>query len=113
MLAQQPTLSAIVVANDQMALGVLSALAQLDRREISVTGYDDTPDSQYFQPALTTVAQDFRLLGERAVALLAEPARHHHRLPTRLIVRQSTAPKASAAPRDTLIAQIKALARQL
>ncbi|WP_312383762.1 LacI family DNA-binding transcriptional regulator [Atlantibacter subterraneus] len=113
MLAQQPTLSAIVVANDQMALGVLSALAQLDRREISVTGYDDTPDSQYFQPALTTVAQDFRLLGERAVALLAEPARRHHRLPTRLIVRQSTAPKASAAPRDTLIAQIKALARQL
>ncbi|TSJ58873.1 LacI family DNA-binding transcriptional regulator [Atlantibacter subterranea] len=113
MLAQQPTLSAIVVANDQMALGVLSALAQLDRREISVTGYDDTPDSQYFQPALTTVAQDFHLLGERAVALLAEPARRHHRLPTRLIVRQSTAPKSSAAPRDTLIAQIKALARQL
>ncbi len=113
MLARQPTLSAIVVANDQMALGVLSALAQLNRREISVTGYDDTPDSQYFQPALTTVAQDFHLLGERAVALLAAPERRHTLLPTQLMVRQSTAPKPDAASRDRLIAQLKALVNHL
>ncbi|STV89657.1 lac operon transcriptional repressor [Klebsiella michiganensis] len=46
-----------MVANDQMALGVLSALAQLNRtgsQAISVTGYDDTADSLYFQPPLTT-----------------------------------------------------------
>ncbi|WP_312584153.1 LacI family DNA-binding transcriptional regulator [Atlantibacter sp.] len=113
MLAKQPTLSAMVVANDQMALGVLSALAHLHRREISVTGYDDTPDSQYFQPALTTVAQDFDLLGERAVACLTTPGQRHTLLPTRLVVRQSSAPKANPTPRDALIEQIKALAAQL
>lgn len=113
MLAQRPTLSAIVVANDQMALGVLSALAQLARRDISVTGYDDTPDSQYFQPALTTVAQNFTLLGERAVTLLTEPGPRHCLLPTQLIVRQSTAPKESPASRDGLIKQLKAIAAQL
>ncbi len=50
-----------------MALGVLSALAQLNRsgsQAVSVTGYDDTADSLYFQPPLTTVAQDFDLLGK-------------------------------------------------
>lgn len=113
MLAQRPTLSAIVVANDQMALGVLSALAQLARRDISVTGYDDTPDSQYFQPALTTVAQNFTLLGERAVTLLTEPGTRHCLLPTQLIVRQSTAPKESPTSRDGLIKQLKAIAAQL
>ena len=113
MLAKQPTLTAIVVANDQMALGVLSALAQLNRRDISVTGYDDTPDSQYFQPALTTVAQDFTLLGERAVALIAEPGQRHSWLPTRLVVRQSTAPKCDVDTREALINQLKTLAAQL
>jgi DNA-binding LacI/PurR family transcriptional regulator len=66
LLHLQPRISAIVVANDQMALGVLSALAQLNRtgsQAVSVTGYDDTADSLYFQPPLTTVAQDFNLLG--------------------------------------------------
>lgn len=73
LLHLQPRISAIVVANDQMALGVLSALAQLNRsgsRAVSVTGYDDTADSLYFQPPLTTVAQDFDLLGKRAVERL-------------------------------------------
>lgn len=59
-----------------------------------MTGYDDTADSLYFQPPLTTVAQDFDLLGKRAVerliALMAAPQlRIRELLPTRLIVRQS------------------------
>jgi hypothetical protein len=58
-----------------MALGVLSALAQLNRTgnsAVSVTGYDDTADSLYFQPPLTTVAQNFDLLGNGGGA--ADPA---------------------------------------
>lgn len=107
LLHLQPRISAIVVANDQMALGVLSALAQLNRsgsRAVSVTGYDDTADSLYFQPPLTTVAQDFDLLGKRAVerliALMAAPQlRIRELLPTRLIVRQSAWPVAAAEDR--------------
>jgi DNA-binding LacI/PurR family transcriptional regulator len=42
------------VANDQMALGVLSALAQLNRTgssAVSVTGYDDTADRSLLSAA--------------------------------------------------------------
>lgn len=113
MLAKQPAITAMVVANDQMALGVLSALAQLNRRDISVTGYDDTPDSQYFLPALTTVAQDFNTLGERAVTLVTQPGGRYNLLPTQLVVRQSTGPRASAALRDPLIEQLKNIVAQL
>lgn len=108
LLHLQPRISAIVVANDQMALGVLSALAQLNRsgsQAVSVTGYDDTADNLYFQPPLTTVAQDFDLLGKRAVerliALMAAPQlRIRELLPTRLIVRQSAWPVAAAEDRQ-------------
>ncbi|HHH3324776.1 TPA: substrate-binding domain-containing protein [Klebsiella pneumoniae] len=117
----QPRISAIVVANDQMALGVLSALAQLNRsgsQAVSVTGYDDTADSLYFQPPLTTVAQDFDLLGKRAVerliALMAAPQlRIRELLPTRLIVRQSAWPVAAAEDRQQTLAQLKALVEKL
>ena len=121
LLHLQPRISAIVVANDQMALGVLSALAQLNRsgsQAVSVTGYDDTADSLYFQPPLTTVAQDFDLLGKRAVerliALMAAPQlRIRELLPTRLIVRQSAWPLAAAEDRQQTLAQLKALVEKL
>ena len=113
----------IVVANGQMALGVLSALAQLNRtgsRAVSVTGYDDTADSLYFQPPLTTVAQDFNKLGKRAVELLiqqiaAPQMRIRELLPTRLVVRQSTWPLGGEAQEEKtqLITQIKTLVERL
>jgi DNA-binding LacI/PurR family transcriptional regulator len=84
---------------------------------VSVTGYDDTADSLYFQPPLTTVAQDFDLLGKRAVerliALMAAPQlRIRELLPTRLIVRQSAA-VAAAEDRQQTLAQLKALVEKL
>ncbi|BCQ40453.1 lac repressor [Erwinia rhapontici] len=123
LLHQYPRISAIVVANDQMALGVLSALAQLNRtgsRMVSVTGYDDTADSLYFQPPLTTVAQDFNKLGKRAVELLiqqmAAPQIHiRELLPTHLIIRQSTCPYGGEEEdeKKSVIAQLKSLVEKL
>lgn len=123
LLHQYPRISAIVVANDQMALGVLSALTQLNRTgssAVSVTGYDDTADSQYFQPSLTTVAQDFNKLGKKAVEMLiqqmaAPQMRIRELLPTRLVVRQSTwpLPDATRDDRASLIAQLKSLIENL
>lgn len=123
LLHQYPRISAIVVANDQMALGVLSALAQLNRtgsRMVSVTGYDDTADSLYFQPPLTTVAQDFNKLGKRAVELLiqqmAAPQIHiRELLPTHLIIRQSTCPygEEEEDEKKSVIAQLKSLIEKL
>ncbi|CNH37533.1 LacI family DNA-binding transcriptional regulator [Yersinia pekkanenii] len=93
--------SAILVANDQMALGVLRALHEHNfnvPEQVSVIGYDDTADSAYFQPPLTTVRQNFKLLGEESVSRLV--VRLHHTieppsgvlLATELTIRQTTAP---------------------
>jgi DNA-binding LacI/PurR family transcriptional regulator len=98
-IAPRPDLSAVFAANDQMALGLLRALAEADRAvpgEVSVIGFDDVPDAALYGPPLTTVRQDFDELGERAVAALsaaidgALPQRT--RVPTVLIERASTAP---------------------
>jgi DNA-binding LacI/PurR family transcriptional regulator len=93
--------SAMLVGNDQMALGVLSALAQQRisvPEHISVIGYDDTRDSAFFLPPLTTVLQDFNRLGQEAVTRLVSYLRNTSRqqpdsimLPTKLVIRGSTA----------------------
>jgi DNA-binding LacI/PurR family transcriptional regulator len=65
--------TAIVAANDHMALGVLRALHAKDIRvpeQLSVVGYDDLPESRFFEPPLTTIHHDFAGQGERCVEIL-------------------------------------------
>ncbi len=102
--------SAIFAANDPMAVGVLQAAHELGLRlpeALSVVGFDDTLAAGTY-PALTTVARDYREMGRAAMRLLAaqlgvqldaQPGRDTHaapstqiEVPTRLIIRQSTAP---------------------
>jgi DNA-binding LacI/PurR family transcriptional regulator len=74
-LAEDRTVTAIFVANDHMALGVLRALELAGRRvprDVSVVGFDDIPESPYYPPALTTVRQDFEVVGVQAVATLID-----------------------------------------
>jgi DNA-binding LacI/PurR family transcriptional regulator len=71
-IADDAGVSAVFVANDAMALGLLKALHERGRRvpdDISVVGFDDVPEAAYYWPPLTTVQQDFAALGRRAVAL--------------------------------------------
>jgi DNA-binding LacI/PurR family transcriptional regulator len=90
--------TAVVVANDQMALGLIAALAAGGAtvpRDVSIIGFDDNADASYYRPALTTVAIDVMGEARRSVAdalglapddvdvEVAEP---------RLVVRDSTAP---------------------
>jgi DNA-binding LacI/PurR family transcriptional regulator len=99
-LAARPDVGAVFAANDQMALGMLRALAEACRRvpdEVSVVGFDDVPDAAQYSPPLTTVRQDFDELGERAVAALVasidtQPPASRVTVPTALVVRSSTAP---------------------
>jgi DNA-binding LacI/PurR family transcriptional regulator len=73
LLQQSHDVSAILVGNDQMALGVLRALHQhglMIPQEISVVGFDDIPEAAYFQPPLTTVYQNFSALGRLSVEYL-------------------------------------------
>ncbi|GGJ34796.1 LacI family transcriptional regulator [Paenarthrobacter histidinolovorans] len=74
-LAADRSMTAIFVANDQMALGVLRAFNEAGVKvpdDISVVGFDDQPESAYFIPPLTTVAQDFEELGQRCIDLLLD-----------------------------------------
>lgn len=92
--------TALFVANDQMALGALRALAEsgLDvPGDVSVVGFDDVADAADYRPPLTTVHQDFDTLGTRAVTVLidgieADAGATFETVPTRLVVRASTAP---------------------
>ena len=67
--------TAVFVANDQMALGLVHACrdAGLDvPGDVSVVGFDDIPEAAHYWPPLTTVRQDFEELGRRCVARLLE-----------------------------------------
>lgn len=90
-----PEATAVVVANDQMALGVLRAAAERGIRvpeRLSVAGFDDVDDAENYSPALTTVRQPFDELGRRAVVAVLEGAEAGSRevVPAPLIVRSST-----------------------
>ncbi|HEX5731140.1 LacI family DNA-binding transcriptional regulator [Microbacterium sp.] len=99
-LADRPDVSALFAANDQMALGLLRALAEAGRPvpgEVAVVGFDDIADAADYLPPLTTVRQDFDELGERAVDALMGAidgrAPRTDLVPTRLIVRESSVPR--------------------
>jgi DNA-binding LacI/PurR family transcriptional regulator/signal transduction histidine kinase len=69
-----PAVDAIVAANDLMALGAMRALAErgIDvPRDVSVTGFDDTEDSRFSVPPLTTVRQPAAELGRMAIDQIA------------------------------------------
>ena len=65
--------TAVFVANDQMAIGVLHAFAEAGLRmpdDVSVVGFDDIPEAAYLNPSLTTIRQDFKAVGQRAIELV-------------------------------------------
>jgi LacI family transcriptional regulator len=94
--SSRPT--AILAANDEMAIGAMDAARQRSLRvpeDLAVIGFDDIQMSALTHPPLTTVRQPMQLLGEAAVTLLFDRLQssngqpHHEVLDTKLIVRQS------------------------
>ena len=107
-IAQDPSVTAVFCANDHMALGLMRALQKAGRRvpdDVSVIGFDDIPESEYFGPALTTVRQEFAEVGRRALVSMirrvgprrtgAAPAQPMARVEPSLVVRASAAQPAS------------------
>jgi DNA-binding LacI/PurR family transcriptional regulator len=91
--------TAVFLANDQMALGLLAALHDEGigvPGEVSVVGFDDLPEAPYFTPPLTTVRQDFAELGRRGVELVLARLHgedlHPDAVPAPLVIRSSTGP---------------------
>ena len=98
--ADYPT--AIFSANDQMALGAYRALHEAGLRvpdDVSLVGFDDIEEAMDFSPPLTTIAQDWNLLGREVLRVVSEAlaglAPQAVLLPTRLVERESVAPPRS------------------
>jgi DNA-binding LacI/PurR family transcriptional regulator len=102
-LVEDPDVTAVLCGNDEVAIGLMRALAEAGRSvpgDVSVIGFDDQPFATMWVPSLTTVAQDFDELGRRAFALLDSQIRtgssaHTSSLSPRLVIRESTAPPRS------------------
>ncbi|MEG5263492.1 LacI family DNA-binding transcriptional regulator [Pseudomonas sp. JDS28PS106] len=103
--------TAIFAGNDVIAIAVLRAAAERGiavPKDLSVVGFDDIQMSRYVYPALTTVGQSIRQLGETAAQMLlrriAAPDAHDvHRqlvMPS-VVVRESTAVPGSDSNPDS------------
>jgi DNA-binding LacI/PurR family transcriptional regulator len=101
LLAQDPDVTAVFAANDEMALGVMRAMCEAGRAvpgDVSIVGFDDVPFARYLTPPLTTVRQDFEEIGQRSVHLLlnaihgVEDSRMRAAITPELVVRDSTGP---------------------
>lgn len=88
---------AVLAANDYLALGVMAAFREAGVRvphDVAVTGFDDVRGAGYFEPPLTTVRQDFSVIGHLAVACARELSdgseRRDVRVAPELVTRAST-----------------------
>jgi len=97
-LAALPGVTAIYAASDAMAQGALLAMHEdgiAVPQTMSVIGFDDVPESAFFIPPLTTLRQDFDLLGRRCIASIVALIEGHEApvftpLIPSLVVRGST-----------------------
>ena len=105
LLRRRPDLTALVAANDLLALGCYRAIRELGREvavDISVTGFNDIPLLDMMQPAMTTVRVPYRQMGAQSATTLvdmmsrerADPAVSIKLTPA-LVVRSSTLPPPS------------------
>ena len=100
-LRNNPSCTALVCRNDVIAMRVIQSCAKLGVRvpeELSVTGFDDIDTSAFSIPSLTTIRQPVEAAAGETVKLVLNMLEGQsnpicHRLPPRLVIRESTAEK--------------------
>ena len=100
LLSRREPPTALFVGNNEMTVGAVLAARELGLeipRDLSLMGFDDSRWAQTMSPALSVVAQPTYELGQIACQhllnlIIGHPQVENVRLPTRLIMRQSTAP---------------------
>jgi PAS domain S-box-containing protein len=112
MIADGLRSTAVMVATDVNAMGVMSALTAAGYelpRDQAIIGFDDVDAATFVKPALSSIRQDFGALGRLAAQLLldklagADVANGQHQAPTLFVVREScgcTSDIADVASRD-------------
>lgn len=100
LLSDHADVTAVFVANDQMALGLYRAAYEAGMsvpHDLSIVGFDDIPEAAYYPPPLTTVRQDFAQVGRWSMELLLdavgndELATRHRVVDADVVLRDSTA----------------------
>ena len=113
LIALDPLPTAVLCSNDMTAIGALHALSRTPHKvpdDISIVGFDDIHLAQFMLPPLTTVQMSCKDLAAAAVEALRagiektlpKNTKTEWQIPTRLVVRQST-----AFPRGTLPALVE------
>jgi DNA-binding LacI/PurR family transcriptional regulator len=106
-LAKDPSVTAVLCGNDDIALGAMGAMREAGRgvpADVSIIGFDDIPYARFFSPPLTTVRQDFKALGKVCFAKLLELSNSNRTIPgleppqAQLIIRESAGPPPEGPP---------------
>ena len=103
--------TAVVCANDRLAIGAISAFRRHDIAcpgDVSVTGFNDMPLMDRLSPSLTTVRVQHHKAGFEAAGVMVDIIEneatdpHHLVLPVETVVRNSTARVRGTAKRKTI-----------
>jgi DNA-binding LacI/PurR family transcriptional regulator len=102
LLAQAPEITAVIAADDYMALGAMKVIHETGLRipeDISVVGFDNYPETEFWFPSLTTVDHPIGKAGYMAMEALHKSLQSPGKwtplqeiLPTSLVIRKSTGP---------------------
>ncbi|MFB9378347.1 LacI family DNA-binding transcriptional regulator [Kineococcus gynurae] len=90
-----PGITAILSGVARVTMGLVSALARLDRRDVAFAAIDDLVGADAFNPPLTVLEQDVETIGARAAQLLFariegwDGPPSHEQVPLRMIERGS------------------------
>ncbi|WP_293573034.1 LacI family DNA-binding transcriptional regulator [Phaeobacter sp.] len=103
-MAAAPNTTAVMCANDVLAIGALRAAREMGitvPKDVSITGFDDIEIAMLAEPALTTVHVPHREMGRRAAGILIQMLREEDtrqcvELPTDIRLRQSLGPVKAA-----------------
>ncbi len=104
LLAEHPEVTAVFSANDQMAMGLMRAAAELGRSlpaDLSVVGMDDVPEAEFQIVPLTTIRSDNQEISERVLREIVGlieggPSGGSVLMPNELVARRSSAPPPAA-----------------
>jgi LacI family transcriptional regulator len=101
LFTEHPDVTAVFAANNVLAQGAFTELAQLGLRvpaDVSLVAYDDVPWMSMVQPAVTTISQHTEEMGARAARLLLSRLDGTNtgpskllRVPASVVMRASTA----------------------
>jgi LacI family transcriptional regulator len=98
MLALKERPTSVVCGSDLMAIGAMAACQEAGLkvgRDMAIVGFDDIELASHTVPKLTTIRQDFKLIGKKSIEHLISMIKNPHapppivEVPTQLIIRES------------------------